>query len=92
VKNDPSTFFAALWMNHEGPFAVHVSIDGPLGRGELDCQVQATYDLRPAPWLLALYVMPFLAVAVLWGKLLLKRRRTGALRIHPDSNRGVGSL
>ena len=80
VKNDPSMFFAALLMDHEGPFAVHVAIDGPLGHAELDCQVQATYDLRPAPWLLALYVMPFLAVALLWGKLLLKRRRSPPLR------------
>jgi hypothetical protein len=75
VANDPSTFFAALRMDHEGPYAVHVSIAGAGGRGELDCQVDATYDLRPARWLLALYLMPFLLVALLWGKLIVARRR-----------------
>ena len=39
--------FAALRMDHEGPFAVRVAIDGPLGRAEVASQVDATYDLRP---------------------------------------------
>jgi hypothetical protein len=81
TKNDPATFFAALLMDHEGPFAVHVAIDGPAGRGEVDCEVQATYDLRPSPFLLILYVMPFVLVAFLWGKLLITRRaRRGRAR------------
>jgi hypothetical protein len=75
TKSDPATFFAALPMDHEGPFAVHVAINGPAGRGEVDCEVQATYDLRPSPYLLILYVMPFVLVALLWGKLLIARRR-----------------
>lgn len=72
VKSAPTTFYVALPMDHEGPFAVRVTI---AGRGSLDCEVQATYDLRPARFLLILYVMPFLVVAFLWGKLLLARRR-----------------
>jgi hypothetical protein len=75
VKDDPATFYAALPMDHEGPFGVHVVIDGRSGRAEVDCEVQATYDLRPAPFLLVLYVMPFLLVALLWAKLLIARRR-----------------
>ncbi len=67
--------FAALLMDHEGPFAVHVSIDGPLGRADLDTSVDATYDARPAPALLAVFLLPFLLVGFLWGKLLLQRRR-----------------
>lgn len=74
AKSDPVTFFAALPMDHEGPFAVHVAIDGPAGRAQVDCEVQATYDLRPPRYLLALYVMPFVLVAFLWGKLLVARR------------------
>lgn len=74
-RKDPATFYVALPMHHEGPFAVHVTIDGPGGPGQLDCQVQATYDLRPARILLLLYVMPFLLVALLWAKLLIARRR-----------------
>lgn len=75
VKNDPATFYAALPMDREGPFAVHVTIDGAAGHAQVDCEVQATYDLRPAPALIFLYVMPFLLVALLWAKLLLSRRR-----------------
>ena len=41
--------FVALLMDHEGPFDVRVVVDGPLGRAEVDSQVDATYDLRPAP-------------------------------------------
>ena len=75
VKNDPSTFYAALPMDHEGPYAVHVAIDSPAGHAALDCEVQATYDLRPSRFLLILYVAPFLVVGFLWAKLLVARRR-----------------
>jgi hypothetical protein len=54
--------FVALLMDHEGPFGVHLTIDGPLGRAVVDSQVDATYDLRPAPWLIALYLFPFAAI------------------------------
>jgi len=37
--------------------------------------VEATYDLRPAPALLAVYLLPFLLVGFLWTKRLLQRRR-----------------
>jgi hypothetical protein len=80
VKRDPVTFYAALLMDHEGPFAVHVVVDGPAGRATVDCDVQATYDLRPSRILMILYVAPFLAVAFLWGKLLRARRRAAVAR------------
>ena len=66
--------FAALLMDREGPFAVRVTIDGPLGRASVDSQVDATYDLRPAPGLIALYLVPFVLVGGLWVKVLLRRR------------------
>ena len=75
VKGDVTRQFAALLMDHEGPFAVHVSIDGPLGKADLDANVDATYDARPAPALMAVFLTPFLLVGFLWGKLLLRRRR-----------------
>jgi hypothetical protein len=74
VKGDATRQFAALVMDHEGPFGVRVSIDGPLGKAELAASVDATYDLRPAPATIVLYLMPFLFVGFLWGKLLLRRR------------------
>ena len=61
------------WID-EGRFAVQVIVDGPLGRGELASEVDATYDLRPAPVLLLVYLLPFLAVGAIWVKVL--RRRT----------------
>ena len=67
--------FAAVPLDHEGPFAVHVTIAGAAGDAVVDGTVDATYDLRPARWLLGLYVMPFLAVGLLWLKLLVSRRR-----------------
>lgn len=66
--------FAALLMDHEGPFAVRVEIDGPLGASAVTSRADATYDLRPAPYMLVWYLAPFLLVAVLWTRLLLKRR------------------
>jgi hypothetical protein len=67
--------FAALLMDHEGPFGVHVAIDGPLGPAAVDSQVDATYDLRPARGLIALYLLPFALVGGLWVKVLLRRRQ-----------------
>ena len=77
VKGNVTRQFVALLMDHEGPFAVHAAIDGPLGQVGIDSQVDATYDLRPAAWLIALYLFPFVAIGALWGKVLLRRRRRG---------------
>ena len=67
--------FVALPMDHEGPFSVRVTIDGPLGRASVDSQVDATYDLRPSRGLLAVYLLPFVLLGALWVKVLLRRRR-----------------
>jgi hypothetical protein len=61
-------------LDHEGPFAVHVDVEGPLGRAGVDARVDATYDLRPAPYMLAWYLGPFVIVGILWTRLLLRRR------------------
>jgi hypothetical protein len=74
LDGDISRQFVALLMNHEGPFAVRATISGPRGSAVVDATVDATYDLRPARWLVILYVMPFVAVGFLWLKLLLRRR------------------
>ena len=74
INRDSGRQFAALVMDHEGPFAVHVTIDGALGPGTLDAQADATYDLRPAPTLIGLFLLPFVLVGIVWGKLLIKRR------------------
>lgn len=74
AHRDAARQFIALVMDHEGPFGVHVAIDGPLGRAEVDTSADATYDLRPRPILMVVFVMPFLLVGFLWGKLLIRRR------------------
>ena len=75
VNNSVTRQFVALLMDHEGPFGVRVAVDGPLGRAAVDCQVDATYDLRPAPGLIGLYLVPFVLVGGLWVKVLLRRRQ-----------------
>lgn len=75
---------AALVMDHEGRFRVQVSVDGPLGRAHVDGEVDATYDLRPPPFMLVVYLIPFLLVAFLWIKLMLKRRGSPTARTAPE--------
>jgi len=74
IAGDVGRQFAALVMDHEGPFAVYVRIDGALGQGDLEARADATYDLRPRPALIALFILPFVLVGIVWGKLLIKRR------------------
>ena len=78
VDNEISRQFAALVLDHEGRFGVAVTVDGPLGRAEVETTVDATFDLRPAPIMMVVYLMPFVLVGFLWVKLLVRRRRTNA--------------
>ena len=77
VAADPSQRFVALVMDHEGRFHVRVTIDGPLGAAQVDAEVDATYDLRPPPAVIAVYLIPFVLIGFLWIKLLLRRRGNG---------------
>lgn len=74
VRGDVANQFAALRMDHEGRFAVQVIVDGPLGGIEVTSEVEATYDLRPPAYLLVLYLAPFVAVGLLWLRLIVSRR------------------
>jgi hypothetical protein len=73
--HEPSRRFVALVMDHEGPYAVRMTIEGPLGPADVEAVVDATYDLRPRPIMVALFLMPFVLVGFLWMKLLLRRRQ-----------------
>ncbi|MEO8256420.1 MAG: hypothetical protein ABI868_03655 [Acidobacteriota bacterium] len=75
VNHEIARQFAAIALDHEGRFAVSVSVDGALGPAAVDATVDATYDLRPAPILMAVYLMPFVLIGFLWVKLLVRRRR-----------------
>ena len=74
VNGDVARQFVALVMDHEGPYGVRVAVDGPLGKADVDASTDATYDLRPRPILIVVFVMPFLLVGFIWGKLLIRRR------------------
>jgi hypothetical protein len=80
VAGDATRQFVGLVMDHEGRFAVHVAVDGSSGRGQVEGEVAATYDLRPLPGLLVLYLLPFVAVGALWVKVLVSRRRAAPRR------------
>jgi hypothetical protein len=67
--------FIALLMDHEGRFSVDLTVEGPLGRAEVSATVDATYDERPAPYLIAVYLFPFLALGALWVKVLRARSK-----------------
>jgi hypothetical protein len=77
VRGDVTNQFAAVVMDHEGRFAVEVSIDGPAGPATIRAEVDATYDMRPPPFMLALYALPFVLAGLLWMRLLIKRRTVG---------------
>jgi hypothetical protein len=77
VRGDVTNQFAGVVMDHEGRFAVHVTISGPLGGAAVDAEVAATYGLRPAPSMILLYAVPFVLVGLLWGRLLIRRQRAG---------------
>ncbi|HEX8027998.1 MAG TPA: hypothetical protein VF491_06035 [Vicinamibacterales bacterium] len=74
-QGSASRQYITLLMDHEGPFGVRLTVDGPLGRADVEAQVDATYDARPAQYLIAVYLFPFLAIGAIWVKVLLRRRR-----------------
>ena len=74
LRGDLTNQFAAVEMDHEGSFGVMVRVEGPLGRAAVTSSVEATYDLRPPRPLLLIYLLPFVLVGLLWGRLLMRRR------------------
>jgi hypothetical protein len=75
--------FVALVMDHEGRFRVRVSIDGPLGPAFVEAEVEGTYDQRPAPVMMLLFLAPFVAVGAIWLRLLRRRSGRGGCRPGP---------
>jgi hypothetical protein len=78
VRGDITNQFGAVLMDHEGPYAVHVEVAGPMGPASIDAMVDATYDLRPPPYMLVWYLFPFVLAGLLWTRLLLRRRSAPA--------------
>jgi hypothetical protein len=74
VSDNAGRQFVALPIGEEGRLAVRAAVDGPLGPAVVEAEVTATYDLRPSPIMIGVYVMPFVLAGALWTKLLLRRR------------------
>ena len=49
VNGDITRQFAVLVMDHEGPFGVHVSVNGPLGKSDIDAAWDRRRDSRATP-------------------------------------------
>jgi hypothetical protein len=84
VREDTTNQFAALLFDHEGRFAVHVAIDGPLGAAAAESSVDATYSVRPPRSLILLFIAPFVLIGLLWGRLLIRRYRMTDQRLETD--------
>ena len=74
LANNTGSHFGALVLDHEGRFRIDVRVRGPRGDAEVTADVDATYDLRPAPFVVVLYAMPFVLAGVLWIRILMRRR------------------
>ena len=77
--NSSGSRFGALVLDHEGRFRIDVHARGPRGEGDVSAEVDATYDLRPTPFVVALYALPFVLAGALWIRVLVRRR---AERLH----------
>ena len=74
AEDSSGSHFGALVLDHEGRFRIDVRARGPRGEGDVSAEVDATYDLRPTPFVVVLYALPFVLVGALWIRVLLKRR------------------
>ncbi len=90
VNADVSRQFVALLMDHEGRFTVKASISSARGSGTVESFVDATYDLRPSPVMVAVYALPFIVIGVIWLKVMV-RRRGGDGRDGGDGGHGTRS-
>jgi hypothetical protein len=72
-SGDLTNQFAVVNLDREGRFAVHVTVDGPAGSAAIESAVDATSDLRPPAFLLAVYARPCLLIGYLWLRVLRRR-------------------
>lgn len=66
-------YYAEVEFDRGEMWTVRVTIDGPEGGGEIVSEVEATPDGTIGPIGLILYALPFLAVAFLWIKAVLRK-------------------
>ena len=69
-------YYTEVAFDRGEPWRVRVRIAGPAGGGELVSEVVPTPDGTIGPAGLVVYLLPFLAVGLLWLKAMLRRRST----------------
>ena len=80
TESSGASRFGALVLDHEGRFRIDVRARGPRGDGDVSAEVDATYDLRPTPFVVVLYALPFVLAGGLWIRVLVRRRAEGRPR------------
>jgi hypothetical protein len=73
-EREPARRLAAFAIDHEGKYGVKATITGSLGPADIESLVDAEYDARPRPFLIAVFALPFVLIGFVWIKLLLRRR------------------
>jgi hypothetical protein len=73
-EREPARRAAAFVIDHEGKYGVKAIIAGSLGPATIDSVVDAEYDARPRPFLIAVFALPFVLIGFVWLKLLVRRR------------------
>jgi hypothetical protein len=71
---EPTRRLAAFAIDHEGKYGVRAIITGSLGPADIDSVVDAEYDARPRPFLIAVFALPFVLIGFVYLKLLVRRR------------------
>jgi hypothetical protein len=71
---EPSRRTAAFVIDREGKYGVKATIAGSLGPAEIETSIDAQYDARPRPALIAIFALPFVLIGFVWLRLLLRRR------------------
>jgi hypothetical protein len=69
-------FYAEVAFDRAEAWRVRVLVDGPAGGGELVFQLTSTPPESIGPARLALYSFPFVAIALLWWRVSLERKRS----------------
>ena len=77
---EPARRLAAFAIDHEGKYGVRATITGSLGPADIESVVDAEYDARPRPFLIAVFALPFVLIGFVWLKLLIRRRALSGAR------------
>lgn len=78
-------YYAEVEFDQGEYWTVRIVIDGEEGGGEIISEVEATPDGTIGPIGLVLYALPFIAVAFLWIKAVLRRRQTADPNPEPSN-------